>query len=333
VLPVFRVYSIPNSRVKYMRRFLVIAVFPALLFAGCREQTAPSDASESESSSGAQFSSESERIIRETNNVSYSGTVRPLGISIYMEGTHKLSLPDGRFILLESETADLNGYVGESVVVVGAIRPTIESDAMIMRVDSVSLQGNESVSLEEEVGTASSTVLSDSNPPNEAGVSSSQKETLPSSPAANQISSSTSTSAKASARSPSPAFLERQKDMAKEEFSAENWTQEYCSSHIGFCVSVHRNWWFTSFGATSTHYWHLEMNSAPFELLHEGPVEVNLDGESLQALGVADGTIREEGEEVIGFRSWTNGRHFEVRAHTSLKQAVEYITQNLHPAG
>jgi len=310
-----------------MKRFLVIVVLPALLFAGCREQTTPSDASESESSSGTQFSSESERIIRETNNVSYSGTVRPLGISIYMEGTHKLSLPDGRFILLESETADLNGYVGESVVVVGAIRPTIESDAMIMRVDSVSLQGTESKSAEEEVGTANPT------PPQGAVVSSSQKETLPSSPAANQISSSASTSAKASARSPSPAFLERQKDMAKEEFSAENWTQEYCSSHIGFCVPVHRNWWFTSFGATSTHYWHLEMNSAPFELLHEGPVEVNLDGESLQALGVADGTIREGGEEVIGFRSWTNGRHFEVRAHTSLKPAVEYITQNLHPAG
>ncbi|HLD32346.1 MAG TPA: hypothetical protein VJB10_02030 [Candidatus Peribacteraceae bacterium] len=317
---------------KYMKRFLVIVVFPALLFAGCREQTTPSDASESESSSGTQFSSESERIIRETNNVSYSGTVRPLGISIYMEGTHKLSLPDGRFILLESKTADLNGYVDESVVVVGAIRPTVESDAMIMRVDSISLQGTESESSEEEVGIASSTAKSDSTPPKEAGVSSS-KEKTPSSSDANQLSSSTSTSAKASARSPSPAFLERQKEMAKEEFSAENWTQEYCSSHIGFCVPVHRNWWFTSFGATSTHYWHLEMNSAPFDLLHEGPLEVNLDGESLEALGVADGTIREEGETVIGFRSWTNGRHFEIRANITLKSAVEHITQNLHPAG
>ena len=71
------------------------------------------------------------------------------------------------------------------------------------------------------------------------------------------------------------------------------------------------------------------MNSAPFETLNEGPVVVNLDGESLNALGIEDGTIQNEGSDIVGYKAWTNGRHFKIIADSSLKDAVEYITNNL----
>ena len=71
------------------------------------------------------------------------------------------------------------------------------------------------------------------------------------------------------------------------------------------------------------------MNAAPVEQLGEGPLVVNLDGESIEALDIDEGAIRTEGENVVGYRSWTNGRHFEIRAHHTLTDAVRYMTENL----
>ncbi|PIR53232.1 hypothetical protein COU76_02335 [Candidatus Peregrinibacteria bacterium CG10_big_fil_rev_8_21_14_0_10_49_10] len=320
-----------------MKNQLCIAVCTAVVLTSCTTPSPQNNASSSsESASQPQSSSSSEKVIRETKNVSYSGIVRPLGISVYMEGTHRLSLENDRFILLESDAVDLNGYVDEHVEVLGSIRPTVESDAMIMRVESIALQET-STSAQSADTTPSAGNTQSSTAASTLGFSfsslSSRTESASSTPSsATQVASQTSSTdatSGAQKKTPGPAFLARQEKMASESFTAENWTQEYCSEHIGFCIPVHRNWWFTSFGATSTHYWHVELNSEAFEDLYEGPVVIDLNGESLNALSIANGSIHTDGQTVTGYRSWTNGRHFAIHADVSLRNAVEYITNNL----
>ena len=306
-----------------MKKLLPSIFVSVIVLSACTAKPAKPTEEVADTTPDQVVSEQSERVIRETKNVSYSGTVKPLGISIYMEGTHRLSLSDGRFILLESDAIDLNGYVAEEVDVLGAIRPTVESDAMIMRVESISLiereeqsdapsdeESSSSASSEESTETPEDPVVKSSSVANTEPPPSEEPEAAPDTP-------------------PTLEFLESTKDMAGEEYSAENWTQEYCTAHIGFCIPIHRNWWYKSFGATSSHYWHLEMNAAPIEQLGEGPLVVNLDGESIEALGIDEGSIRTEGESVVGYRSWTNGRHFEIRAHHTLTDAVRYITEQL----
>ena len=95
---------------------------------------------------------------RETPNVTYKGVVQPAGISIYQQGSHRLVLEDDRFILLESDQIDLNGYVGESVEVFGSISPTVEEGGIIMTVENINLdQVDEDDVEDDEVDTATDT--------------------------------------------------------------------------------------------------------------------------------------------------------------------------------
>jgi hypothetical protein len=174
-----------------MRRSLSVVILclcGSALIAACT----PSDGSttptgQTTSSASSRISSATNTVastassVRATSNVAYEGIVQPAGISIYMEGSHRLSLSDGRFILLESNAVDLNGYVGEGVRVVGAIRPTVEADAMILRVDQINL-------LEEE--DASSTESTESSLTSESEVSSSIVSVLSSAVASTPSSSS-----------------------------------------------------------------------------------------------------------------------------------------------
>ena len=143
-----------------MKKLLPSIFVSVIVLSACTAKPAKPTEEVADTTPDQVVSEQSERVIRETKNVSYSGTVKPLGISIYMEGTHRLSLSDGRFILLESDAIDLNGYVAEEVDVLGAIRPTVESDAMIMRVESISLiereEQSDAPSDEESSSSASS---------------------------------------------------------------------------------------------------------------------------------------------------------------------------------
>lgn len=106
------------------------------------------------------------------------------------------------------------------------------------------------------------------------------------------------------------------------------WTQRYCSSHIGFCVPVHKFWYYTSFGATEDTLWHVEMSTKPIENIGDGPVRVDfVSGVMLD--GVVDGTVKETDGRVVGYRSWTTKRHFEISAPSDLRAAVEYMTNAL----
>lgn len=289
----------------------------SLLLVACGGgSTIPSENESSSSSSSAQS-------VVETHNVSFTGTVRPSGISIYMEGTHRLELGDGRFILLSSETADLNGYVGESVEVTGSIRPTVEEGGTIMRVEQIRLLESSSVSSSSSVSpvasaasSASSVAAASSAVPPVSSVASA-KSSLPSSPASSAASVAVDVSAQIAT-------------MAKQDFSAANWTQAYCApTTISFCVPVHRNWYFKSFGAATEALWHVEVGSVAIENVTDGAIAVNLLGGSLASKGRTDNEVRVEGSMVRGYREWTKERHIEIIAPAALESAVTYMTQHL----
>lgn len=102
------------------------------------------------------------------------------------------------------------------------------------------------------------------------------------------------------------------------------WTQRYCSTHVGFCVPIHKNWWFLSFGATSGFLWHVEVGAQEIHNMGEGPISINL----VSGAG-ADGTVRVEGDTVIGVRAFDGARHIEIRAPLSLETAVRFMTQGV----
>lgn len=293
----------------------------------------------SKSSTTSSLSSESQSLppdMRETKNVTYRGIVQPSGISIYMQGTHRLALSDGRFILLESENIDLNGYVGEEVDISGAIRPTVEAGGQIMRVEEAELiikeessssPLSENEASEDNVETTGQEeavkTFSSSSPTMQKPFSSSSIAPKPSSASS---SSSSSSSEEAQTSSTSPEMEAVIAAMAKEDFTAENWTQEYCSGHIGFCFPVHRNWWYKSFGATTNFLWHLEVSNAPVLNLGDGPIVINLVRGPLPG---ADLSVNVEGNTALGLHQWTANQHFEISADKRLQAAITYIVKNL----
>jgi hypothetical protein len=128
----------------------------------------------------------------------------------------------------------------------------------------------------------------------------------------------------------SAEFMARVQKMARVRGS-EAWTQQYCSSHIGVCFSVRNDYWYRSFGAQAGTLWHVELNSEDFvdeAAIGTGPLVVDLIGGRL-ADSIADQQVLVDGEFVVGYRLWTGGRHFEVRAPLALRTSVEFLVQSI----
>ncbi|TSC79608.1 MAG: hypothetical protein G01um101425_539 [Candidatus Peregrinibacteria bacterium Gr01-1014_25] len=269
----------------------------------------------------------------ETRHVSFRGVVEEAGISVYMEGTHRLKVSDGQFILLQSEEIDLDAYVGKTVEVFGAVRPTVEAGGSIMRVDQIAEVGVAVSSVSSTEPSTSSLALSSSSsippvvPPKSAPAPVPQTSKQPAQPPAPATTSS------ASAIRDELSLSEEQRRqltvMAREDISAHRWTQQYCSSHISFCVPVHKNWWFKSFSAGTDALWYVEIGSAPIESIGTGPITVRLLSGSVESRKATDGQVRVQGELVVGFRSWTDNRHFEISAPKELEAAVRFMIQGL----
>lgn len=266
----------------------------------------------------------------------FDGIVQQAGISIYMEGSHWLSTDTGETVLLESTTVDLDRYIGARVRVSGVARATVEAGATILIVDSVTVLESPSVSsapllepVEEDIASSSS---SEASSPLIVASSSSSKPRPPapksSSSKAASSKASSSTVAVAPPPAPSGSMSEQVAAMAKAVVSASTFTQPFCSRHSGFCVPLHKSWYYNSFGATSSFLWHVEVSSEDVENLGDGVLIINLVQGELDA-SIGDSSVREEGTFVIGYRAWTNGRHFEITAPSELRAAVAFMTENL----
>lgn len=322
-----RLHYNTNPMKRILSPLILISAFlllPACNFTGTGAQGS--------SASSVAVSSED---IRETRNVTYRGTVEPLGVTITMQGTHALALGDGRMLILESEEIDLEAYVDHEVEVFGALRPTVEAGGIIMRVERITDLSPSSSSLAprsstSEVGSVSSSPGASSTP----SVASSTQSTVSVASLVSSRDSSAASSVKsfvtsvASSVSTNTAELEaRIVVMSKQDLDGRNWTQQYCTDHVGFCVPIHKNWWFVSFGNTAQTLWHVEVSSESFEGMGSGPIAIDLVGGDLS--GHSDGDVAVSGEKAIGYRSWTQGRHFRISADARLEAAVRYMTEQL----
>ena len=275
----------------------------------------------------AASSASSRGTVPETINVTYTGIVRPAGISIYQEGTHRLILADGRFVLLESSTVDLNGYVGEEAEVMGAVLPTVEEGGTIMRVDRIRLLEETNSSAATESQSSSTSAAASSVGVTSAAISSAAAASVTTVSSISRASSSLRPVSTSSSAGISAGLEQRIALMAADDLAPARWTQEYCTGHIGFCLPVHKNWWFKSFGTTTSQLWHVEISTEDILNIGDGPIAIQLLTGELT--GATDGTVRIEGNQAISYRAWTEGRHFEIAADARLEAAVRYLTAQL----
>jgi hypothetical protein len=342
-----------------------------LILAACTQSGTPEGTASSSSSS---LESSESSVAPITRNVSYMGTVEDLGVTIYQEGTHKLSLESGQFILLSSTDANLNlnAYLGKKVEVRGSVQATVEAGGTLMRVEEITiLEAGRSSSVasskkfcggiagfqcgagEECVDDPSDscdpmnggadcggmcvTASSSSAPVAEASsvssVTSSVQSTVKSSSskaAVSSISSVQSSVASSPSTVTSGALESQIALMAKQDYATPSlWTQQYCTSHVAFCIPVHKNWYFKSFGATTSNQWHVEFAMMDITELGQGPIVMNLIGGTSASMSATDGAVQTRGSEVIGFRDWRDGTHFEIIADARLKAAVQYMLDHI----
>ena len=304
-----------------MKRFIVLSL-TLIPLAGCNfwQQTTPPVDDDGQESSRP-----------ETKNVIYRGTLAALGASIYMEGTHRLELEDGRFVLLEANGLLLDEYLDMQVEVFGTTRPTVEGGAIIMRVERIA-------ELSASSEAASTTISSDaaaasSVPPSPASsvrpMAVSSRPAAPASSSPVVVPPPASSAAPVASSAPADAVTVRANSMAKANMAVANWTQQYCSTHIQFCIPVHKNWYYVSFGATSSSLWHVELSSEEILALGDGPISIVLHTGVAPA---ADGHVTVDGGTATGYRAWTNNRHFVISAPAVLETAVRHITQELKAA-
>ena len=118
--------------------------------------------------------------------------------------------------------------------------------------------------------------------------------------------------------------------MAKGNYAdAALWTQKYCTSHIAFCIPVHKNWYFKSFGATTSNLWHVEFGAAIIDELYQGPIVLNLVADTSAAAGVRDGQVRVQGKDIVIYKDWNDGNHFELIGDSRLKEAMNYMLAHM----
>lgn len=69
---------------------------------------------------------------------SYKGTVKPMGMSIFMQGTHQLVDDGGDTVaLLQSDSVNLDSYLNKKVEASGNAEPTVEGNATMLTVESI----------------------------------------------------------------------------------------------------------------------------------------------------------------------------------------------------
>lgn len=322
-----------------------------------------------------------------THNVSYVGTIDELGMTTYMQGTHKLMLDDGQFLVLESTDVNLNlnTYLGKRVEVHGSLQPTVEAGGMLLRAEEVIILDvlDESSSSSEESSEGTQKMCggiagiqcdegqdcvddpNDSCDPMNGGAdcsgicivkesssssAMSRSETSSSVSSSKTSSAATTSSAKSSSKSSSSvsttsssssstsvpadsAAMEQQNVMlAKQTYDQDSlWTQKYCTSHIAFCIPVHKNWYFKSFGATTSNLWHVELGMVDIAELGDGAIIMNLVSGTSASMQAQDGQIKTQGSDIIGFKDWDDGTHFEIIADARLKAAVTYMLSHITP--
>ncbi|MDD5055591.1 MAG: hypothetical protein PHZ00_04985 [Candidatus Peribacteraceae bacterium] len=136
----------------------------------------------------------------------------------------------------------------------------------------------------------------------------------------------------ASASSVDTSALDQQiVTMTKQNYDASQWTQQYCTSHLAFCIPAHKNWYYKSFGATTSNVWHVEFGIAAIDELNQGAIILNLVPGSSASMNAESGQIKTQGSDVIGFLDWNDDQHFELIADARLRDVIAYMLTKITP--
>lgn len=299
----------------------------SILAAGCTSSgTESPELAEQKSSTPTLPTVEETSEPRETTNVTYRGIVQEAGISIYMQGSHRLLLPAGRFILLESDTINLGDYVGKEVEVFGSVRPTVEAGGMIMRVTKLTEMTKE----EPQVHTGSTALLEPTEGQGE------QKETIPNeeTPAEEEVMEKEPVEEEELPKEEvvtieqerSAELQARIVTMSNEDLAPHRWTQQYCSTHVNFCFNIHKNRWYQSFGVTNSSLWHVEVSDQPISTLGDGIIFATLKSGNVP---FADGTLQTTGNTIVGVRSLGDERYLQIEGPKELEQEVRMTLESI----
>lgn len=302
---------------------LILSSIAVLALAGCEWPG---------SSSGDSSSSSSASSI-ETRSVKYEGILQKAGIESAVGGTHFLALDAGGLVAIQSYTLALDAFIDARVSIDGEESVTSEGYPVVAVTNVEVLQqaipdiGAASSSSEQSSSSEMSSIsslASSSTAPAPVARSSSSKAAASS--VASSIPAQASMSSSASSVDAAAVSSVRAATMAKAQVSDSTFTQKYCSAHMGYCVPVHKNWYYTSFGATTNVLWHLEVGPDAIENIGDGIITVDLVSSPIEG---DDGAVVVQGQTAAGFRAWTGGKHFVVRGPASLKAAIEFMTKGI----
>lgn len=65
--------------------------------------------------------------------------------------------------------------------------------------------------------------------------------------------------------------------------------------------------------------------------LGDGAIILNLVAGSSASMSAADGEIKTQGRDIIGFKDWNDDTHFEIIADARLQEAVSYMVERISP--
>lgn len=277
------------------------------------------------------------------NSSSSMSSVYDAPSSVYLQGfvrvtqgpvpSVELVTPIGDTYTLLSSTVPLSTYAGNDVEVSGILSRNPDSGEQLLQVEEILIVVASSATSESSMSSemSSSSESSISSAKSSAAVSSVAVSSKPAVVSSSSISSvKASSSAMAASSSASLGYSEEDVTKMARVRGADAWVQKYCSSHIGVCFPVRNDYWYTSFGATATSAWHVELGAKQLENIGEGPIAIDLLNSRIPD-GVSDGAVVEANGMVTGYKTWTGNKHFAVTAPAALRASVEFIVQGFAP--
>jgi hypothetical protein len=246
--------------------------------------------------------------------------------------SYVLALSTGVRIFLASDVVHLEEFIGANVRVSG--RTTVSADGSTVSMDVATLDDLSIVPQDQQTSTsamsseASSAVQSSSVQSSVRTVASSSSWAESSFPA-KIASSPSSSSISSSSASSQVAATSKETVMQKSTIEAQLFTQQYCSTNIGFCVSLHKHWYYQSFGRNvPPALWHVEVGPEPVENVGDGVLIISLLSGDIPD-GGSDMSVERSGDFVVVYRQWTNDRYFSVSAPSSLESAAKQVATSI----
>lgn len=271
------------------------------------------------------------------------GIIQRITVGTYPVGTHALLRDDGSLVaLLLSSSVRLDDYVDSQVRVTGLAEPSSEPGVSLVTVEVVeavsasssvesSSASSESSSMQSSAeATTSSSVSSSSSVVSSAPVVSSKSSS--SVVVSSKVSSATVVSSSVSSSTPVAQVSSSSVDpklaaMQRSTVGSELFVSQYCTVNGGFCIPMHKKWYFTSFQRQAGTLWHVEIGPQEINALGEGLIVVDLIKGPLPA-DSADQTAVVSGNDVLVYKAWKEN-HLVVKAPVTLQSQAEYIAKNV----